>query len=76
MKRTSRFSALGSLVFVLALLLIVSGIVFSQEQTDEELKKKYGAFIGDYEFEFSRTKDIRKQKKRRIRIRIIPIFNR
>lgn len=53
MKRTSRFSALWSLIFVALLLLAVNGFVFSQDQTDEELKKKYEAIIGDYEFDLS-----------------------
>ncbi|MFC2167683.1 hypothetical protein ACFLRW_01775 [Acidobacteriota bacterium] len=38
---------------VLVLLLAVCGPVFSQEQTDEELKKKYGIITGDYEFDLS-----------------------
>ena len=53
MKRTSRFSTLWSLIFAAFLLLVVNGIVFSQDQTDEELKKKYEAFIGEYEFDLS-----------------------
>ena len=53
MKRTSRFSTLWSLIFAAFLLLIVNGIVFSQDQTDEELKKKYEAIIGEYEFDLS-----------------------
>ena len=42
-----------SLIFVAVLLLVVSGSVFSQDQTDEELKKKYEAIIGEYEFDLS-----------------------
>lgn len=53
MKRISRFSKPWSLIFVVVLLFGVSGSVFSQDQTDEELKKKYGAIIGDYEFDLS-----------------------
>ena len=53
MKRTKRFSTVWSLIFVAVLLLVVSGSVFSQDQTDEELKKKYEAVIGEYEFDLS-----------------------
>jgi len=53
MKDSSRFSNPWNLIFVAVLLLAVSGPVFSQDQTDEELKKKYGAIIGDYEFDLS-----------------------
>ncbi len=41
-------------VFVITVLfLCVNGIVFSQDQADEELKKKYEAIIGEYEFDLS-----------------------
>jgi hypothetical protein len=53
MKRTSRLAKPWSLIFVAVLLLAVCGPVFSQDQTDEELKKKYGAIIGEYEFDLS-----------------------
>jgi len=53
MKRTSRFSTPWSLFLVAVLLLAVNGFVFSQDQTDEELKKKYEAIIGDYELDLS-----------------------
>jgi hypothetical protein len=51
--KTGRISILWSLIFIAVLLLAVSGPVFSQDQTDEELKKKYKAIIGDYEFDLS-----------------------
>jgi hypothetical protein len=53
MKKTGRFSIPLSLIFVAVLLLAVSGPVFSHDQTDEELKIKYKAIIGDYEFDLS-----------------------
>ncbi|MCJ7582309.1 MAG: hypothetical protein MUP98_17480 [Candidatus Aminicenantes bacterium] len=53
MKRTGRISKSWSLIFVAVLLFAASGSVFSQDQTDEELKKKYGAIIGEYEFDLS-----------------------
>jgi len=53
MTRTSKFSKPWSLIFVAVLLLAVSGPVFSQDQTNEELKNKYKAIIGDYEFDLS-----------------------
>jgi len=53
MKGLNRFSKPWNLIFVAVLLLALSGPVFSQDQTDEELKKKYGAIIGEYEFDLS-----------------------
>jgi len=51
--RTNRFSTPWNLIFVAVLLLAVNGSVFSQAQTDEELKTKYEAIIGEYEFDLS-----------------------
>jgi hypothetical protein len=53
MKKIGRFSTVWSLIFIAVMLLVVSGSVFSQNQTDDELKKKYGAILGDYEFDLS-----------------------
>ena len=53
MKKTNRFSIMRSLIFIAVLLPAVNGFVFSQDQTDEDLKKKYEAIIGDYEFDLS-----------------------
>ena len=53
MKKTNRFSIMRSLIFIAVLLSAVNGFVFSQDQTDEDLKKKYEAIIGDYEFDLS-----------------------
>ncbi len=41
------------MIFILVMLLGVSEIVLSQDQTDEELKKKYEAILGEYEFDLS-----------------------
>jgi len=51
--KTGRFSIMRSLIFIAVLLPAVNGFVFSQDQTDEDLKKKYEAIIGDYEFDLS-----------------------
>ncbi len=53
MKRTNRFLIPWSLIFAAVLILAVNGPVFSQDLTDEELKKKYEAIIGEYEFDLS-----------------------
>ncbi len=52
-KKTGRFSIIRSLIFIAVLLPALNGFVFSQDQTDEELKEKYEAIIGDYEFDLS-----------------------
>lgn len=53
MKRTNTFLRPWSLIFVAVLLFSLNGLIFSQDQTDEELKKKYEAIIGDYEIDLS-----------------------
>ena len=53
MKKTGKYSTRLSLILVAVLLLAGNGFVFSQDKTDEELQKKYGAIIGDYEFDIS-----------------------
>lgn len=53
MKKTNRFSALWSLILIAVLLSALNGFVFSQDQTEEDLKKKYEAILGDYEFDLS-----------------------
>ncbi len=53
MKKTNRFSTLWSLILIAVLLLALNGFVFSQDQTEEDLKKKYEAILGDYEFDLS-----------------------
>ena len=45
MKKTNRLSIMWSLILIAVLLLAVNGFVFSQDQTDEELKEKYKAII-------------------------------
>jgi hypothetical protein len=42
------------LVFCVAFLLaVLNAVALSQEKTDEELKKKYEAIIGDYDFDLT-----------------------
>ncbi len=53
MKKTNRFSTLWSLILIAVLIPALNGFVFSQDQTEEDLKKKYEAILGDYEFDLS-----------------------
>ena len=53
MTKKNRFSTLLSVILIAALLLVVHGPAFPRDQTNEELKKKYKAIIGDYEFDLS-----------------------
>ena len=53
MKKTGRLLMPCTLVLIAVLLFAGNSFIFSQDQTDEELKKKYGVIIGEYEFDLS-----------------------
>ena len=53
MKKTLWSRGICIAVSVALLILTFSGTALSQEKTDEELKKKYEAIIGDFEFDLT-----------------------
>jgi len=53
MRKSIKKQGFHLFVSVALLLAVLNGVAFSQETTDEELKKKYEPIIGDYEFDLS-----------------------
>ena len=53
MIKKTRIRGVWLALCVAFLLSALNGVALSQEKTDEELKKKYEAIIGDYEFDLT-----------------------